>query len=232
MIPPVVFALAPLGRSLHTSTGSRTARSISSIPRFWNLAILASVPASTMVLVMTLWAWRLYKGMMVRRVEVTEVVEEKEAVEPYEEVSERLEAVRVRETEVPPSLLSSRDCRGPRVAGGTSWTWRLSGWFDFAGGGRTTMKVSLTVFVLPFFALVSSSAGWVLYASSSAALSVGSGGWARLLLLRMLLRGREGRNDAMDENMVLVVGVEDKPAKIKGLGCYSHNQALEISAVI
>jgi len=24
--------------------------------------------------------------------------------------------------------------------GGTSWTWRLSGWFDFEGGGRTTMN--------------------------------------------------------------------------------------------
>ena len=24
--------------------------------------------------------------------------------------------------------------------GGTSWTWRLRGWFDFAGGGRTTIK--------------------------------------------------------------------------------------------
>lgn len=27
-----------------------------------------------------------------------------------------------------------------RGVGGTSWTWRLRGWFDFAGGGLTTMK--------------------------------------------------------------------------------------------
>jgi hypothetical protein len=25
--------------------------------------------------------------------------------------------------------------------GGTSWSWRFSGWFVFAGGGRTTIKV-------------------------------------------------------------------------------------------
>lgn len=30
---------------------------------------------------------------------------------------------------------------GARVFGGTSWTWRLRGWFDFAGGGRTKMNV-------------------------------------------------------------------------------------------
>ena len=27
-----------------------------------------------------------------------------------------------------------------RELGGTSCTWRLSGWFDFEGGGRTTMN--------------------------------------------------------------------------------------------
>lgn len=45
--------------SPQTSVGSRMARSMSSMPRFWNFAILASVPASTMVFVRTLWAWRL-----------------------------------------------------------------------------------------------------------------------------------------------------------------------------
>src|ERR1700761_2272248 len=39
-----------------TSTGSSTARPRSSKPRFWNFATLASVPASTMTLVMTLCA--------------------------------------------------------------------------------------------------------------------------------------------------------------------------------
>lgn len=48
-----------LSFSPHTSTGSRSARSISSMPRFWNLAIFASVPASTMTLVSTLCACRL-----------------------------------------------------------------------------------------------------------------------------------------------------------------------------
>ncbi len=43
----------------HTSTGSITARSINSIPLLANLAILASVPASTMIFVMTLWACKL-----------------------------------------------------------------------------------------------------------------------------------------------------------------------------
>ena len=42
-----------------TSTGSRIARSMSSSPFRWNLPIFASVPASTIVFVMTLWAWRL-----------------------------------------------------------------------------------------------------------------------------------------------------------------------------
>jgi hypothetical protein len=42
----------------------------------------------------------------------------------------------------------SRDCRealvrpdGPRELGGTSCTWRFSGWLVFAGGGRTKMNV-------------------------------------------------------------------------------------------
>lgn len=44
---------------IHTSMGSRTARPITSMPRLLNLVTLASVPASTMVFVMTLCAQRL-----------------------------------------------------------------------------------------------------------------------------------------------------------------------------
>ena len=51
-------AAAPLAGP-QTSTGSRIARSMSSSPFRWNLPIFASVPASTIVFVMTLWAWRL-----------------------------------------------------------------------------------------------------------------------------------------------------------------------------
>ena len=57
---------------------------MTSKPRFWNFAILASVPASTMTLVRTLWAWRLYRGMIMRRVEVDDALEatvEKEVTE-------------------------------------------------------------------------------------------------------------------------------------------------------
>ena len=61
--PPSILvralADATIGASPHTSMGSRMARPIISKPRFWNLATLASVPASTTVLVMTLWACRL-----------------------------------------------------------------------------------------------------------------------------------------------------------------------------
>lgn len=67
---------------------------------------------------------------MVRRVEETDPAEENDAVDPYEEVSERLDIVRVKETDVvvelPPSL-SSPDCRMLRTAGGTSCTWRFKG---------------------------------------------------------------------------------------------------------
>jgi hypothetical protein len=52
---PLVGAPPPA----YTSTGSNTAKSSISIPRFVNRAILASVPASTMIFVMTLCAWRL-----------------------------------------------------------------------------------------------------------------------------------------------------------------------------
>ena len=50
----------------NTSIGSSTANPITSIPRFPSLATLASVPASTMVLVMTLCACRLYSGTIIR----------------------------------------------------------------------------------------------------------------------------------------------------------------------
>ena len=30
------------------------------------------------------------------------------------------------------------------ICGGTSWSWRLSGWLDTEGGGRTTMNVLRT----------------------------------------------------------------------------------------
>lgn len=75
-----LLASLSLPPSPQTSTGSNKARSISSIPLFWNFAILASVPASTMTLVITLWAWRLYRGMIVLRAEVEEK-DEKDAVD-------------------------------------------------------------------------------------------------------------------------------------------------------
>ena len=75
-----LLASLSLPPSPQTSTGSNIAKSISSIPLFWNFAILASVPASTMTLVITLWAWRLYRGMMVLRAEVEEK-EEKDVVD-------------------------------------------------------------------------------------------------------------------------------------------------------
>ena len=48
-----------IGASPQTSTGSRTAKPMTSKPRFWNFATLASVPASTTVFVITLCACRL-----------------------------------------------------------------------------------------------------------------------------------------------------------------------------
>ena len=69
--------------------------------------------------------------------------------EEYAETSERLEDVR--ESGVPsPSPTSVVDSNDlfvlierflSRDPGGTSCTWRLSGWLDFAGGGRTTINV-------------------------------------------------------------------------------------------
>lgn len=52
---------------------------MTSSPRFINLAIFASVPASTMTFVMTLCAWRLYKGIIMRR--PPEVVDVEDTVE-------------------------------------------------------------------------------------------------------------------------------------------------------
>jgi hypothetical protein len=152
-----------LSFSPQTSTGSRKARSISSMPRLWNLAIFASVPASTMTLVMTLCACRLYSGMILRRVleeAVLEATEVKEAVDAeYRldvEASDRPELVRASDapsellrldvTDVAevgvvdiPSLEVTPD--GGFALGGTSWTWRLSGWLDLDGGGRTKINV-------------------------------------------------------------------------------------------
>ena len=69
--------------SAQTSTGSSNARSMISMPRFPNLATLASVPASTIVFVITLCAWRLYKGTIILRDDDVLVVEtdEKEDVD-------------------------------------------------------------------------------------------------------------------------------------------------------
>lgn len=69
----------------HTSMGSRMPRSIISRPRLWNFATRASVPASRIVLVMTLCALKLYRGMM-RRPEADEAVDENEVTEPEEKV--------------------------------------------------------------------------------------------------------------------------------------------------
>ena len=69
------------GAGPQTSTGSKIARPISSMPRLLNFAIFASVPASTMMLVITLCACRLYSGMIVRRVDALDATEEKEATD-------------------------------------------------------------------------------------------------------------------------------------------------------
>jgi hypothetical protein len=144
---PLVGAPPPA----YTSTGSNTARSSISIPRFVNLAIFASVPASTMIFVMTLCACKLYKGTIMRRLLAVEDVLVVLLEEYVEEALERLDAVRVRgapDSYAPPftgvvgrstgvdgaEALRSRDCRealvrpeGPRELGGTSCTWRFSG---------------------------------------------------------------------------------------------------------
>src|SRR5258705_9127957 len=71
--------------SPQTSTGSKKAKSINSIPLFWNFAIFASVPASTITFVITLCACRLYKGIMARRVEDV-LLEAKEAKDVVDEL--------------------------------------------------------------------------------------------------------------------------------------------------
>lgn len=176
----------PRSFSPHTSTGSNTPTSIISIPRFWNRAILASVPASTMTFVITLCAWRLYKGIIVLRPPEEEedaVLNVKDAVDANEDVeallvlallvvalvggvsltiytSDLLEFVRTSEVvPVLPSValllvrllaevgvMASSWLETPvggLPCGGTSWTWRFSGWLDLDGGGRTNMNVCL-----------------------------------------------------------------------------------------
>lgn len=73
----------PLGE-LQTSMGSHVPTRRISRPRRWNFAILASVPASVTVFVMTLWADRLYNGTIVRRSPVPVPVEAREPTEPTE----------------------------------------------------------------------------------------------------------------------------------------------------
>jgi hypothetical protein len=103
--------------------------------------------------------------MIVRRPAVLEEKDENDAVEVLElvgvvlvglsadnETSDCLESVRARD--MPPSLLVLlladvgvvASCWittpvGGRLFGGTSWTWRFSGWFDLEGGGRTNINV-------------------------------------------------------------------------------------------
>ena len=65
------------------------------------------------------------------------------------EVSERLDAEREREVDWRLVVTVTAEVgvsKGLGVAasgarGGTICTWRLSGWFDIEGGGRTNMKV-------------------------------------------------------------------------------------------
>lgn len=124
------------GAPPHISTGSKTARPMISNPRFWNLATLASVPASTTVFVMTLWACRLYNGMIIRRPDVLEDENDcMDALEEYIDPSVDLLEV-VRESSAPSSSWvpadggaedRSRDCLlfeflSPLLAGGTSCT--------------------------------------------------------------------------------------------------------------
>jgi hypothetical protein len=94
--------------------------------------------------------------MMARRPEEVVEVEAKEETELEKELemSDWLEGTRWSGLSLesgvvgePPSSTDGRveskvDERSrSREAGGTSWTWRLSGWFDLEGGGRTIMKV-------------------------------------------------------------------------------------------
>ena len=68
-----------------TSYPSSIPRPLSSIPRFPNLAILASVPASVTVFVMTLCAERLYSGIIRR-------AEDEDEPEAFEEASDVTDA--------------------------------------------------------------------------------------------------------------------------------------------
>lgn len=131
-------------------------KSMNSMPLLRNLAIFCSVPASKTALVITLWAERLYSGTMTR---LELAVEDNEETEPIEEVEEYREPASERDAIEAISEVASESCSGLTpvksterllaclllpvvvVAGGMSWSWRLSGWFDLAGGGLTTIKV-------------------------------------------------------------------------------------------
>ena len=141
----------------HTSIGSRIASPITSKPLLKNLATLASVPASVIVFVIMLCAWRLYRGTIRRPLIVD--ADEIEEIEPLlaeyvDPVSERFDlADRVRCKGTPVSPVSAsvsleaftsaerRAARSFRLAFGTSWTCKFKGWFIFDGGGRTMMNV-------------------------------------------------------------------------------------------
>jgi hypothetical protein len=76
---------------------------MNSNPRLRNLAILASVPASTTRFVMTLCAWKLYKGAIVLRPDAVDVVVEANEVTVVvvEYPSDRFDSVRDKSASVP-----------------------------------------------------------------------------------------------------------------------------------
>lgn len=108
---------------------------ITSKPRLKNFATFSSVPASVIVLVITLCAWRLNRGTIRRPLTVD--VEETEEIEPLAEyvdsVPERFDcadAVRWRGTPVSPVSASvSLEAFAPpfRLTYGTSWTCKFKG---------------------------------------------------------------------------------------------------------
>lgn len=115
---------------------------MTSKPRLKNFATFASVPASVIVFVITLCAWRLYKGTIRRPLIVDP--DEPEEIEPLAEyvdsVSERLDPVdivRCMGTPVSPvsarvsleALASTerRVARSFRLTYGTSWTCKFKG---------------------------------------------------------------------------------------------------------
>lgn len=74
-----------------------------------------------------------------------EVVEDAEGA--TEDASERMEEAResVWSVSVPTLFTEALEREttplGGLIFGGTSWTWRFRGWFDFDGGGLTMMKL-------------------------------------------------------------------------------------------